>query len=294
MRYIFLVNRFSVKKDLDVVIKKVFLLAKSLGLDFEIKVNSNEFSTEDILNDYRDDENIIVSLGGDGTLNRVLNSIYGTKNILSVLPLGTGNDYVRSIVEQMHNGINKVDVVKINDKHFINLVCFGVDADIANDETFVNTKFIPRSQRYNAAILSNFINYNGRHMRLMADNMIYENDYTTIAVCNGKYYGGGYKMGPHAQINDGLLDVYLIDNMNKLSMIKAVMSVKTGKHENNPKTSFLQTHKLIIESEKPITCNYDGEKMTSNRFDIELIPSGINLYYDEVLQKEFAKIKVKK
>ena len=294
MKYIFLINSFSVKNEVENVVKRIDILAKTLDLDYEIRINSKELSTESILKEYQKEKNIIVSLGGDGTLNRVLNGIYGTENVLSLLPLGTGNDFSKSVNEQMKEGINKVDVVKINDTYFINLVCFGIDADIANDETFVDSKFIPRSQRYNASIVTNFLNYQGKHMRISADNQIFENDYATVAVCNGKYYGRGFIMGPHARIDDGILDVYMIDDMNKLSLINAILKLKNGKHETHPKVSTFQTNKLLIESDKPITCNYDGEKMTSKRFNIEVIPEGIDLYYNEDLQKEFAKIKVKK
>ena len=294
MRYVFLINRFSLRNESDNAIKKIDILAKTLGLDYEIRINSQDLSTEKILSEYQNDENIIISLGGDGTVNRVLNSIYGTKNILGVIPLGTGNDYIRSVKEQLLEGISKIDIVRINDAYFINLACFGIDADIANDETFVNSKIIPRSQRYNASIVRNFMSYQGRHMRINVDNLSFENDYTTVAVCNGKYYGRGYKMGPHAKIDDGLLDVYLIDKMNKLKMIKTIMGVKNGNHENSVNTKFLQTNRLVIESDKPISCNYDGEKMTSQRFEIEVIPQAINYYYDEEMQEEYAKIKIKK
>ena len=293
MKYIFLINSFSLRKDIEDVVTRINILAETLKLDYDIRINSPTISTEDILNEYKDSSNIIVSLGGDGTLNRVFNCIYGTKNILSVLPLGTGNDFSKSINEQMKNGINKVDVVKINDKWFINLVCFGIDADIANDETFVDSKIIPRSQRYNASIVTNFLNYQGKHMKITSGNDIYEKDFATVAICNGKYYGRGFIMGPHARIDDGILDVYMIDDMNKLSLINAILKLKKGKHETHPKVSSFQTNKLVIEGNRPITCNYDGEKMTSKKFDIELIPQGMDLYYNEELQNEFNKIKVK-
>ena len=294
MKFIFLLNSFSLREDCERIANEVDNLAKELNLDYEIRINSKDLSTEEILEDYRDGENVIVSLGGDGTLNRILNSIYGTRNMLSILPLGTGNDYVRSVRNQLEQGINSVDVVRINDSYFINLVCFGIDADIGNDETFVNSKIVPRSQRYNATIVTNFLNYHGRHMKIMADNLTYEGDYTTVAVCNGTYYGRGFTMAPHARIDDGLLDVYLIDNTNKIAMIKIILGVKKGKHEKSSKTHSFQTNKLTIEGDKPITCNYDGEKMTSKKYDIELIPKGIKLYYNEELEKEFVKIKTKK
>lgn len=294
MKYIFLINTFSLRKESNAIAKKVDEIAKSLGMDYEIRINSEVLSTENILDEYKESENIIVSLGGDGTINRIVNCIYGTKNILSLLPLGTGNDFSRSVNEQMKDGINKIDIVRINESYFINLVCFGVDADIANDETFVDSKIIPRSQRYNASIVTNFLQYRGRYMKLITNNLTFEDYFTTIAVCNGKYYGKGFKMGPNARIDDGLLDVYLFNNMNKISMVKTILGVKKGKHEHSSKVKSLQANKLVVESDKPITCNYDGEKMTSQKFDIEMIHHGLKLYYDSKIEKEFAKIKVKK
>lgn len=294
MKYVFFINSFSVKKDKDDVIKKIGILGNKLGLDYEIRTNSKDISTEDVLSEYRDSNNIIVSLGGDGTLNRVVNCVYGTNNAISVIPLGTGNDFYKSVNEQLKDGLNKVDVVKINDNYFINLVCFGIDADIANDDRCFKSKYIPRSQKYNASIVVNFLNYHGRHLKISMDNLVFENDYTTVAVCNGKYYGRGFMMGPHARIDDGILDVYLIDNMNKLQMLKTLLSLKKGNHETNPRVSSYQTNKLTIEGNKPITCNLDGDKLTSNKFEIELIHNGIDLYYNREMQDEFAKIKIKK
>lgn len=294
MKYVFLINSFSVREGREEVKEKLKILGEKLKLNYEIRENSKEESTEDILAEYRKSKNIIVSLGGDGTLNRILNGIYGTKNALSIIPLGTGNDFYKSVNEQLKDGINKVDIVRINDAYFINLVCFGIDADIANDETFVGSKIIPRSQRYNATIVTNFLNYKSKHMTISADNMVYEGDYATVAVCNGKYYGRGFIMGPHARIDDGILDVYLVDDMNKLSLINTILKLKNGKHESSPKVTSFQTSSLTIEGDKPITCNLDGEKMTSKKFEIEVIPKGLSLYYDAKLQEEFQKIKVKK
>ncbi len=294
MKYVFLLNQFSLKNETETVAKKIEELAKRRNLDYEIRTNSKELSTESILKEYKDDRNIIVSLGGDGTLNRVVNGIYGTNNILSLFPLGTGNDFAKTVNEQMQNGINKVDIVKMNDVYFINLVCFGVDADIGNNDSFVHSKYIPQSQRYNAGILQSFIKYHGRHMKVTVNDKVYENDFTTVAVCNGKYYGRGFKLGTNSKIDDGILDVYIVDNMNKLSLVKYMLGMKDGKHEANPKTTHLQTTKLMVESDNEIACNYDGEKMTSKTYNIEILPKSLELYYDKDLQNELTKIKIKK
>ena len=111
MKYVFFINSFSVKKETANVIEKIKILSDKLGLDYEIRTNSKDVSTEDVLSEYRDSNNIIVSLGGDGTLNRVVNCVYGTNNAISVMPLGTGNDFYNDVIKALMNNL-KMDLIK--------------------------------------------------------------------------------------------------------------------------------------------------------------------------------------
>lgn len=289
MKYIYLVNSFSLKNKTDKIVNVLKDVSIELGLDYKIEVNSNNYSTEDILNKYKNSRNIIICLGGDGTINRTLNSIVNTNNILGYIPFGTGNDFYRSNKELLNNGINKIDLVKINDKYFINVACFGIDADIANTDNIVHSKFIPKKARYDMAILNHFLKYKARHMKVIIDNNIYEQDYTTIAVCNAKYYGGGYKIGPNASLTDGVIDVYLADMLPKLKMAKLILCMKKGKHENSKYIKVIKTNKLTIETNKKINANIDGDKIFDNKFNIELIKDGIEIYYDQYLINKILK-----
>lgn len=293
MRYIFLVNRFSLKDDTESVIKRVSVVANMLGIDYKIEVNSVNESTEDILAKYQNSRNIIMCFGGDGTINRTLNGIVGTNNILGYVPFGTGNDFYRSSKEQLPPGVNSIDLVRINDKHFINVACFGIDADIANTDELIHSRIIPKSQRYNISIINHFLKYKARHMKVIIDGREYEQDFTTVAVCNARYYGGGYKVGTNAILNDGLVDVYLVDRLSKVNMATLILGMKDGKHEYSPAVNMIRTNKLIIETDNDIACNIDGDKLTGKAFDIEVIPNGIEVYHNQQLIDEIVKVKRK-
>ena len=138
MKHIFVFNSFSLRKRLKNYVEVIKESAEVLKLDYIIEINSDNNSTEDILKKYKKKSCIIYAVGGDGILNRVINSIYGTKNKVACIPAGTGNDFNRSINEFFDEGDNYVDLIKCNNKYFVNVACFGVDADIANDKKIVH------------------------------------------------------------------------------------------------------------------------------------------------------------
>ena len=294
MKYVYLLNSFSLKDSTEKLKEKLEQISKRRKIDYVIEVNNKDHSTEDILNKYKDSKNVIIAVGGDGTINRVLNSIVGTKNVLGYIPYGTGNDFYKTNKEILENGINKIDLVKINDKHFINIACFGIDADIGNNNDIVHSKIIPKKQRYNMSLLYNFIKYKPRELEILINNEDIKDDFTTVVVCNGRYYGGGYKVGYNAKLDDGLLDVYLVPKINKVKTAKLIMSMKKGEHEKSKDITKYQASKLTVKSKEKIDCNIDGEVLSSNEFNIEIIKKGIEVYYDKYLINEVGKIKRKK
>ena len=287
MKHIFLINRFSLKKKTDKIIKKIEKISNELNIDYTIEVNSESRTTEEILKKYKNDENIIVAVGGDGTINRVLNKIVGTKNVLGYLPFGTGNDFYRTNKEDLEKGINEIDLIKINNRYFINVACFGIDADIGNADDIVHSKLIPKSQRYNISVLHHFFKYKPREIEIEMNNKNEKSLFTSIILCNGKYYGGGYNIGPHSSLTDGLLDVYLVYRQSKINTAKLVMKAKKGKHEELNGVERINTSKLILKSKNAISSNVDGEIIKAKRFDIEVLAKGIKVYYNQDLIDKF-------
>lgn len=283
MKHIFIINSFTTKEKTDEVKEKIKTYCHNKKIDYTIEVNSLETSTEEIVKKYKNNNYIIIGIGGDGIINRILNGIMNTKNILGFIPYGTGNDFYKSVKKEIKEEITSIDIAKINNKYFINTSCFGIDADVANNKNIVKTKLIPKKQKYNIALIYTFFKYKCREFEVEVNNEKYNDLYTTIAICNGSYYGSGYNIAPISDLQDSLLDVYLVPKLNKLSMINLILKMKKGKHQDSDKLKYFKTNKITLKSPKKITCNIDGEELTDDTFNIELIPKGIKIYYNEEL-----------
>lgn len=291
MRYIFLLNKFSLKDSYNEVASKIIDVANKRKLDYIIESNSSKVSTEDILNKYKDTKDIIMCVGGDGTINRTLNSIVNTNNILGYIPYGTGNDFYKTNKELLSSGINDIDLVRINDKYFINVACFGIDADVANAEKIVHSG---GSNGYVKSLLHQFTKYKARPLKVTIGDDVYEKNFTTVALCNARYYGSKFKIGTNALLDDGLIDVYMADDMPKYKMALLILGMNKAKHENNKAMKIVKCKKLFIESPTEMTCNIDGDQLTSKTFDVEVIPKGIKVYYDQDLIDDVIAVKRKK
>jgi YegS/Rv2252/BmrU family lipid kinase len=281
MKHIFLINSFTTKEKTSEVENRIKEYCKNEKIDYVIEINGPNYDTEDIVKKYQKDKNIIIAVGGDGVINRVLNEIVKTNNILSFIPFGTGNDFYKSVLKELNDGENTIDIAKINNRYFINTACFGIDADVANNKNIVKTKLIPKKQKYNISLIYNFFNYKCRYFEVMIDEQKFNDYYTTIAICNGSFYGSGYNIAPSSTLKDGLLDIYLAPKMNKFSMINLILKMKKGKHEKSKRINYLKSQKIKIKSPQSFKCNIDGEELYDNIFDIEIIPNGLTVYYNK-------------
>ena len=281
MKYIYLVNRFQHGKQTGPIIQKLKKASELSGRDYRIRVCNDREDVHKILSSIRGKNCVVTAIGGDGSINYLLNELVSSGNILSFLPLGTGNDFCRGCIQTLHNGIHKADIVRINERYFINTACFGIDADIANDERYIHKKYIPRSLRFHASVLHHFLSFKeGRYLRVEYDEGREEGDFTTVVAANNQYYGGGYRVSPASRIDDGLMEIYLVKKLNRIRMAKVILSMKDAGHLKDPSLTMIRTKKLMVSSLEPVTANIDGEPLVSDRFDLELIQGGIRLAFN--------------
>jgi YegS/Rv2252/BmrU family lipid kinase len=283
MKYVYVLNRFSLKDKLNPLVEKIKEVSKKRKMDYLIEINNDKTSTEDIVRKYKKEKVTFLAVGGDGTINRIVNSMNHEKNILGIIPSGTGNDFNRACLELIKKKETKIDLIKINQKFFINVACFGIDADIGNNSNIVHSKWIPEKQGYNISLLVHFVKYKTKPAKVFYNDKTWEDEMTTIAICNGRYYGGGYKVGYQSFLDNGTVDLYMVNKMNKLQMATLIMGMNKGRHEHSPHTTKVQVKKCTIEFEKPVTGNIDGEEITAKKFEVEVIPKGVTIYYDRDL-----------
>lgn len=282
MKYIFIINSFTLKDEINDVIHRIKDFCVRKNMEFEVEINNEDNSTEDIVKKYKRCGYTLVAVGGDGMLNRVLNALVGTNNTLGFIPCGTGNDFYKSSLKKFKKEIEECDIIKINDRYFINVACFGIDADVANNKDLIKSKIIPKSQRYNISVINSFLKYEPRHFILKFNNEEVEGDFATVAVCNGGYYGNGYNISPDFNLNNGLIDVYAVEDDNKLNIMKMILSMKKGKHEKYKKVHKYQTNKLTLICSNEVNSNIDGEELLSKKFNIE-VKGKIKVYFNEEL-----------
>ena len=281
MKYVFIINKFTVMNRLDYLCERIKLYCNNNNIDYIIEVNSLVNSTENILKKYKNTNYIIFSVGGDGMLNRVLNSIINTKNILGFIPFGTGNDFYKSARVQFNNGINCCDLIKINNKYFINTACFGIDADIANDG-FVGSKFIwLKKYKYIINLIKHFLSFKCKFFEVSVNEKKYIYPFVTIVLTNGQFYGSGFNIGPYSKLNNGKFDVYLVKKLNKFKMIKLILKMKNGKHEDDINVIKYTVDKIKINSKNRVCSNIDGESIEAKPFNVEVAKKKLQVYYDK-------------
>ena len=285
MKYIFIVNESAGRGKCKKILPNIENACKIRDIEYEIRYISKEKSGYDIALEYKEQENVIYIVGGDGTLTITLPALIGTKNKLAIIPAGSGNDTYRTI-KNMENKETQIDIGKINETYFINVACTGIDAEIGNNMDKLRNTIIPTGQLYNASIVYTFVKFKHKKMKLKTQIKDIEEKYTILSICNGSYYGGGFKIAPKSRLTDGLLDIYYVEEMAKLKMIPLILKLKKGKHEGRRKVHKFRTNHVEIELEEEVTFNVDGEKLTDKRFVIDVLPKAITLYNDNEFVEE--------
>ena len=212
---------------------------------------------------------IIYSVGGDGTLNEVINGI-NPNSKLAIIPLGTGNDFYR--VYKEIQGTQKIDLGIVNNKKFINIASIGLDAEVANKANYYKCKNKFKNFEYYAGIIDSLIKNPNYDTSL--------GNITLLAICNGKYYGNNVPINPNYNLKDGEFEVYKASKLKRLEFLKLFLKIYKGNHFDNDLVDYFKTDNLQVTSEKSIVCNVDGEIIHSNEFNFKVIKGGITLTND--------------
>ena len=276
--------------------KKISKLIQTLNKqDFVYKLEltkSPKHATELTIDAVKNGFQNIIAVGGDGTVNEVVNGIMRSENPgkinFGVIPEGGGNDFAHNFeisynvgkaLKKLKKGkIKKIDVGKIDDKYFINSFGIGFDAKVAINAS--KTKFLNGLPRYLWAVVLSLIRLKSYEMEIKIDHKTLNSEYLMVTIGNGKYCGSGFQITPEAKINDGVFDICLIEKVNRRRLVKLLPSAIKGKHLGQPEVSIKRSNFIEIKTDTEIPVYFDGEipdLKNPKNFRIELLPKKINL-----------------
>ena len=220
-------------------------------------------------------------IGGDGTLNYFINKYHGIRLPLVVFNGGTGNDVHavlyknKSFDEQLQTALTAapkpVDAGRCNEKYFINGVGIGFEGAVAKRLTGKKKKK-PGKAAFMGTILQKVFFYSSKKYKAFSDEYSMEDQKLLISVMNGHRAGGGFHIAPGSVINDGLLDVVMVDKLHPFLRLRWLPVIEKGKHLELPFIKHFRTKKLIITSEEPMDTHLDGEYYSAKRLEIEMLP----------------------
>lgn len=289
MKYIFIVNPESAKGSAMKIIGNIEKVCKQEHIEYEVCYTLAQGDATRLAQSYKDEENIIYAVGGDGTLSEVLNGVVGTKNKIGIIPAGSGNDFYRTVKELGKTEIES-DVGVVNGKYFLNIACVGIDAEVANNVPLMKKKNIKVKNLYTASILYTFTHFKFKQIHFKSQEKDEKGNFTILSICNGRYYGGGYNISPKASLEDNYFDVYYINKLRLPSIINLLLKLKKGKLEQDKRTNHFKTNNITVTSEEPIRFNVDGETIENTKFEIKIIPKAIKIYHNVELESKFLSV----
>lgn len=262
MKHIFIVNKKAGKNDINLE-NNLYNLCKLQNLDFLIIEVDSEEKLREHARSYKNSDVIVYAVGGDGTIWAVLNEIMGGTAKLGVIPVGSGNDFYRSL-DRMPSRKNQVNVMQVNDVYGINNFSLGIDALICENALKFKKLGINPNYIYHLSAIYTYFKY---HNQVMGVNDFFQKN-TMLTICNGSYYGGGHNIAPRASLESPEVSV-LMARMPKIVMPVFWLEVMFGVHENSHFAELYQSDSLIhVESNWELTGQLDGEIMKNQEFNI--------------------------
>lgn len=220
-------------------------------------------------------------IGGDGTLNYFFNKYPGIRSPLVVFNGGTGNDVYSllykniSFEEQLEIALKAqpkpIDAGKCNDRYFLNGVGIGFEGAVAKSLT--NKRKTKKGKAaFMSTILQKVFFYSSKKYQANAEEYKMAGQRLLISVMNGHRAGGGFHIAPESAIDDGFLDVVIVEKLNPFRRLRWLPVIEKGKHLDLPFIKYFRTKKIIVTSEELMDTHLDGEYYSAKRLEIEMLP----------------------
>ncbi len=229
---------------------------------------------------------VTVTLSGDGLIGCVVGVLREYPGaVLGILPGGRGNDAARMLgipsdleaaCAVIASGVERdLDIGDVGGRSFIGIASLGFDAEanrIANaaPSRLGRLVYVYGAMRALAA-------WRPARFTLQLDGEQISSTGYSVAACNSRYYGGGMRLAPNAEIDDGLLDVVLIAEHSKLSFLVTLPRVFRGAHVSHPAVRILRGRELRVDADRPLAVYADGDPIGATPATIRIVPRALQV-----------------
>ncbi len=287
-KIIYLINPISGTSKKDEIKQQIETMTAAQNISYEI-VPTNATANYDFLKDKIEREIItdLVMVGGDGTVNQVVNALKDVNVNFGIIPMGSGNGLAlaagipkkpQEAIELIFKGkASYVDAFMINNQFSCMLSGIGFDAQVAHD-------FANQSSRglltYTTQTLTNFFKAQPYQFEVVVNDCTFFTEAFFISIANSNQFGNNVTIAPQASLSDGLLDIVIVQKMNKAKLPFAILKQIRGNNKmeemvenvSNKNILYFQTESLSIKNIKLAPMHIDGEpKPTAASFSVEIL-----------------------
>ena len=254
--------------------------------DYEIRMTERPGHASEIASEAKERHvDIVVAVGGDGTVNEVARAICQSDTALGIIPCGSGNGLARHLmiplsprksVEVLNAcQVNRLDYGIINGYPFFCTCGMGFDA-------FVSKKFAEGGKRgpiaYAESVLREGLKYHPETYTLVDETGTHQHKAFLISCANASQYGNNAYIAPRASMSDGFLDVIIMEPFDALEAPQVSFDMFNKTLDMNSKIKTFKCKRLKVRREKPGLIHYDGDPaMAGEEIDISLVEKGISV-----------------
>lgn len=228
---------------------------------------------------------IIVAVGGDGTINEIAPKLMNSGKLMGIIPFGSGNGLARSLkipmdtkkaIQLLNNFETQViDGAKLNERYFFNMAGMGFDAHIS--AVFAGNK--SRGLKgYVEMGLKEITSYQAQNYNLLIDGVHYERSAFVISIANSSQYGNNVHISPKSSLTDGLLDVCIIKPFPLYLLPKLAYQMVMAKTHQSTMVEIIRGKKIEITREKEDSVHLDGEPFFMGKtLTVNVIPLSLHI-----------------
>lgn len=236
----------------------------------------------------KDGSKMVLAVGGDGTAYETACGLVHTSTSLGIIPAGTGNDFVKAIhmpkkpLDALHYILDHkprpVDVGQLNDQIFLNVCGTGFDVMVL-DYALKAKKFVKGIFPYLYGVIRTIFHYRPISIKLtMEDSTTIEKDVLIVSIANGQYIGGGIPIAPCAKVDDGLLDLIVVNHIPRWKIPRYLPGLLSGKVLSFPITEHILCHSIQLLS-PGMRLNIDGEIRPMDQAAFAALPGALLLHW---------------